>query len=77
EIAALEADVDLFHRTNIRTLRNTMIGNTLDLCGLALPTGRDGRGLPTSLLLNAPAGAEARLLAAGLAAEAAGIDQPA
>lgn len=75
EIAALEADVDLFHRTNVRTLRNTMIGNTLDLCGLALPTGRDGRGLPTSLLLSAPAGAEARLLSAGLAAEAAGIDQ--
>jgi len=75
EIAALEADVDLFHRTNIRTLRNTMIGNTLDLCGLALPTGLDGRGLPTSLLLSAPAGAEARLLSAGLAAEAAGIDQ--
>lgn len=74
EIAPLEADIDLYHQVNLRTLRNTMIGNILTMCGLALPTGLDGRGLPTSLLLSAPAGDEPRLLAIGLAAEAAGID---
>ncbi|MGL4964326.1 MAG: amidase [Inquilinus sp.] len=75
EIAPLEADVELYHQTNLRSLRNTMIGNILTTCGLALPTGLDGRGLPTSLLLSAPAGDESRLLAIGLAAEDAGIDQ--
>ena len=75
EIAPLEADVELYHQTNLRSLRNTMIGNILTTCGLALPTGLDGRGLPTSLLLSAPAGDEFRLLAIGLAAEAAGIDE--
>jgi aspartyl-tRNA(Asn)/glutamyl-tRNA(Gln) amidotransferase subunit A len=75
EIAPLEADVELYHQVNLRSLRNTMIGNILTTCGLALPTGLDGRGLPTSLLLSAPAGDESRLLAIGLAAEAAGIDQ--
>jgi len=75
EVAQLEADVDLYHQINLRTLRNTMIGNILTMCGLALPTGLDQRGLPTSLLLSAPAGADARLLAIGLAVEAAGIDQ--
>ncbi|MGO4123649.1 amidase [Inquilinus sp. YAF38] len=75
EIAPLEADVELYHQTNLRSLRNTMLGNILTTCGLALPTGLDGRGLPTSLLLSAPAGDESRLLAIGLAAEAAGIDQ--
>lgn len=74
EIAPLEADVELYHQTNLRSLRNTMLGNILTTCGLALPTGLDGRGLPTSLLLSAPAGDDSRLLAIGLAAEAAGID---
>lgn len=74
EIAPLEADVELYHQTNLRSLRNTMLGNILTMCGLALPTGLDGRGLPTSLLLSAPAGDDSRLLAIGLAAEAAGID---
>jgi aspartyl-tRNA(Asn)/glutamyl-tRNA(Gln) amidotransferase subunit A len=74
EIAPLEADVELYHQVNLRSLRNTMLGNILTTCGLALPTGLDGRGLPTSLLLSAPAGDDSRLLAIGLAAEAAGID---
>ncbi|MGK9233357.1 amidase [Inquilinus limosus] len=75
EIAPLEVDVELYHQVNLRSLRNTMIGNILTTCGLALPTGLDGRGLPTSLLLSASAGDEARLLGFGLAVEAAGIDQ--
>jgi len=69
EIAPLEADPDLFHQVNLRTLRNTMLGNFLDLPGLSLPAGRDGSGLPFGFLLSAPAGADDRLLAAGLAVE--------
>jgi aspartyl-tRNA(Asn)/glutamyl-tRNA(Gln) amidotransferase subunit A len=46
-----------------------MLGNFLDLCGLALPTGRDGQGLPTSMQISAPGGADVRLMSAGLAVE--------
>lgn len=69
EIAPLEADDDLFHRVNLKTLRNTMIGNFLNLPGLAIPNGKDGNGLPTSFLLAATGGEDVRLLGAGLGAE--------
>lgn len=70
EVRPLEADPALFHCVNLRTLRNTILGNMLDLCGLAIPNGRDAGGLPTSFLLCAPGGADLRLLGAGLSAEA-------
>lgn len=68
EIAPLEADPALFHRTNLRAIRNTFIGNFLDLPGLAIPNGTD-QGLPTSFLLCAPSGRDDALLGAGLGAE--------
>jgi aspartyl-tRNA(Asn)/glutamyl-tRNA(Gln) amidotransferase subunit A len=46
-----------------------MLGNFLALCGLALPSGHDGRGLPTSILISGPGGDDARLLGVGLAIE--------
>lgn len=48
---------------NSRALAHTMVGSFLDLPGVALPTGEDRHGLPTSLLLSAPAGHEDGLLA--------------
>lgn len=66
EVAPLEADDELFHKVNLRTLRNTMLGNTLRLCGLAMPNGRDGDDLPTSLLVSAPFGHDVRVLSVGL-----------
>jgi len=69
EIAPLEADEDLFHRVNLKTLRNTLIGNFLNLPGLAIPNGRDAGGMPTSFLLAATGGEDDRLLGAGLGAE--------
>ncbi|MEZ5665936.1 MAG: amidase [Alphaproteobacteria bacterium] len=69
EIAPLEADDDLFHKVNLKTLRNTMLGNFLATPGLALPTGTDGHGMPTSMLVSATAGQDERLLAAGIAIE--------
>jgi aspartyl-tRNA(Asn)/glutamyl-tRNA(Gln) amidotransferase subunit A len=68
-IADLEADDALFGRINMRTLRNTMLGNFLDWCGISLPTGADGRGLPTALLLSGGPGADDALLCVGLTAE--------
>ena len=68
-IAALEADDDLFVEVNAKTLRNTLVGNFLDWCGVSIPTGLDGAGLPTALLLSGGPGQDAALLAAALAAE--------
>ncbi|WP_338510186.1 amidase [Pseudomonas poae] len=68
-LAALEADEALFVDTNLATLRLTMPGSLLDMPGVNLPSGRDARGLPTGLLLNAPSGEDARLLRAALSVE--------
>lgn len=62
-ISALEADDALFVATNIRTLRNTMLGNFLDWCGISLPNGADADGLPTGLMLCGVHGTDDRLLA--------------
>lgn len=69
EVAPLEADEEHFHKINMRTLRNTTIGNFLRTCGLAIPNGRDGRGLPTSFLLSSVYGDDDRLLGFGLDVE--------
>lgn len=50
---------------------NTQFGNFFAMCGLALPSGRDRAGLPTSLALAARGGADHRLAAIGLAVERA------
>lgn len=68
-IAPLDADDELFHSINQLTLRNTMLGNILDLCGVAMPSGRDAAGMPTSILVSAPGGEDERLLSAALAVE--------
>jgi len=68
-IAPLEADDDHFHAVNLRSLRNTMPANFLGMCGLALPSGRDGDGLPTSFMATAPGGEDERLLGLGLEIE--------
>jgi len=68
-IAALEADDALFVRTNSKTLRNTMLGNMLDWCGISIPSGFGEAGLPTGLLLSGGPGRDDRLLAIALAAE--------
>ncbi|MFV2093615.1 MAG: amidase family protein, partial [Hyphomicrobiales bacterium] len=66
KIAPLDADSELFHKVNLHALRNTAIGNFLGLCGLAIPNGRDRKGLPTSILFNAPVGQDDSLLGYGL-----------
>ena len=69
-IAPLEADDDVFFRINTLTLRNTALTNVLDMCGVAMPNGRDEKGLPTSFLVSAPWDEDERLLGAALAMEA-------
>ncbi len=71
EIAPLEADDELFHQVNLKTLRNTMIGNFLSVCGLTIPSGTNAGGLPTGIMFSAPGGDDERLLSDGLAIERA------
>ena len=68
-LAPLEADDDVFVRANLKTLRNTVLGNFLDWCGVAIPSGFDADGMPTSLLLSARHGRDAAVLSAALTAE--------
>jgi len=68
ELAPLEKDMDLFFKTNLATLRLTMVGSFLDMPGVTLPTGVDSSGMPTSLLLSVPSGEDERLLPIALAA---------
>ncbi len=68
-LVPLLKDDDLFVQTNLATLRLTMPGSLLNMPGVSLPSGRDASGLPTGLLLSAPAGEDARLLRAALTVE--------
>jgi aspartyl-tRNA(Asn)/glutamyl-tRNA(Gln) amidotransferase subunit A len=69
EIDPLEKDDDTFHRVNLLTLRNTMPGNILDLCGIALPNGHDAAGLPTSTLISSTKDDDERLLGVAIEVE--------
>ena len=69
EVAPLEASDETFHKVNLLTLRNTMLGNTLDHCAVALPNGRDRAGMPTSILFSAAHGEDEMLLPASLEIE--------
>jgi aspartyl-tRNA(Asn)/glutamyl-tRNA(Gln) amidotransferase subunit A len=69
-IAPLLDDDELFFRTNGKTLRNTLIGNFLDGCGISIPCGTGDAGMPVGLLLSGMPGADDHLLSVGLAAEA-------
>ena len=68
-IAALDADDELFVTTNIAVLRNTLLGNFLDWCGISIPNGLDDAGLPTGLLLSGGPGRDEHLLSVAMAAE--------
>ena len=64
-IDRLLADHAHFAAFNLKTLRNTRIGNLFGLCALTLPTGEPMTGLS----LMARGGDEARLLRLGAAVE--------
>jgi aspartyl-tRNA(Asn)/glutamyl-tRNA(Gln) amidotransferase subunit A len=68
-IAQLVKDDDLFVRTNAKTLRNTLIGNFLDWCGVSIPCGTGDAGMPVGLLLSGMPNTDEWLLSFALAAE--------
>lgn len=65
-IDALLADHELFSSVNLKSLRNTRIGNLMGLCALTLPTATPMAGV----MMMAGPGQESRLLRLGAAAEA-------
>lgn len=67
ETDRLAADPAYFAERNLLTLRNTRIASLLGLCALTVPTGNRWVGLT----LQAPAGADRRLLRLGAAVERA------
>jgi aspartyl-tRNA(Asn)/glutamyl-tRNA(Gln) amidotransferase subunit A len=68
-IAPLVADDDLFFKTNAKTLRNTLIGNFFDWCGVSIPCGSGHAGMPVGLLLSGLPNTDEHLLGVALAAE--------
>jgi len=70
-IAPLEGDDEVFRVTNLRAIHYTFLGNLFRMCGLALPSGTDAKGLPTGVQFLAPGGDDDRLLSIGLSMEKA------
>ncbi|TCA43273.1 amidase [Rhizobium leguminosarum bv. viciae] len=65
----LKTDDQLFIATNGKTLRNTLLGNFLDWCGVSIPCGTGEAGMPVGFLLSGLARRDERLLPMALVAE--------
>ncbi len=50
-LADADGDMAVYSHKNVMYLRNTAIGNILDLCGLSVPCGLTGDGLPIGLMI--------------------------
>ena len=63
-------DIGTFAKTNLLVLSLTMPGNFLDMPGVAMPSGTDADGHPTSVLLSSGNGRDDAMLSAALWVEA-------
>ena len=70
-IADLKGDWEEYTAQNWLALGNTNLGNILGVAALTLPNGTNDNGMPTGFMACAPGGHDERLLAQGLAIEAA------
>ncbi len=52
-VSSLERSIDAYAEHNIAYLRNTAIGNVLNLCGVSVPCGFTADGLPIGLMVYA------------------------
>jgi len=64
-VAEVDANLDSYMAYNVRILRNTTIGNVLNLSGLTVPCGFNQAGLPIGLMIYAPPFCEDRVLRVG------------
>jgi len=67
-ISALSSDDD-YLRINMRSLRNTIIGNFLGVCAISLPMAAPGEP-PTGIMLMAKGGSDRRLFRVARGVEA-------
>ncbi|AYM64987.1 amidase [Agrobacterium fabrum] len=67
--APLLGDDELFVKTNAKTLRNTLIINFLDGCGVSIPCGTGDACMPVGFLISGLPNADEHLLSVALAAE--------
>jgi len=65
--AEVDADIETYSERNLSYLRNTAIGNVLNMCGLSLPCGFTKQGLPIGLMIYAKPFQENVVLRAGYA----------
>jgi aspartyl-tRNA(Asn)/glutamyl-tRNA(Gln) amidotransferase subunit A len=65
--AEVDADIETYSVRNLSYLRNTAIGNVLNMCGLSLPCGFTKQGLPIGLMIYAKPFQENIALRAGYA----------
>jgi aspartyl-tRNA(Asn)/glutamyl-tRNA(Gln) amidotransferase subunit A len=65
--AEVDADMDIYSKRNLSYLRNTAIGNVLNMCGLSVPCGFTKLGLPIGLMIYAKPFEENIVLRAGYA----------
>jgi aspartyl-tRNA(Asn)/glutamyl-tRNA(Gln) amidotransferase subunit A len=65
--AEIDADMETYSERNISYLRNTAIGNVLNMCGLSVPCGFTQQGLPIGLMIYAKPFQENMVLRAGYA----------
>lgn len=70
-VADVDASIDLYTARNLQYLRNTAIGNILNLCGLSVPCGFTAQGLPIGLMIYGKPFDEATVLRVGYAFEQA------
>lgn len=63
------ADDEAFFAANGKTLRNTMLGNFLDWCGVSIPCGTGDADMPAGFLLSANANRDDALLQAAMTYE--------
>ena len=59
------SSTEAYAERNLQALRNTSIGNILDLCGLSVPCGFTSRGLPVGLMIYGRPFDEANVLRIG------------
>jgi len=65
--AEIDADKDIYAERNLSYLRNTAIGNVLNMCGLSVPCGFTKQGLPIGLMIYGKPFQENIVLRAGYA----------
>ncbi len=70
-IADLQVSAEAYRTANLLYLRNTSIGNILDLCGLSVPCGFTETGLPIGLMIYGGSFDESTIARLGRAYESA------